>query len=104
MRKTQKTLIKLGIIIVICIISTLGLLIYLLNRNKLPEQGPGEKIPDSNTILEGEKIKELEGISSYFNLKYCIQNYYTAASNLKYSSARNASGITRTDGLVDNRG
>lgn len=96
MKKTNKILLGIGIVVVICIIIVLILLILSLNSQ--PDE-QSATLKDNNAIITGETVNEINGISEYFNLKNCIQAYYTAVSNLRYSISEDEVGL----GYAENR-
>lgn len=91
MKKINRVLIATGIVIVICIIIIIMILMKLTENKRLHSEDA--IIQDNDAIIKEETISELDGISEYFNLKYCIQLYYTAIANLKYSTSANEVGL-----------
>ena len=91
MKKINRVLLIALIIITICIIAIIIVLMKLSEHAVLHEK---DAIPqDNDAIIQDEQVSELDGISEYFNVKYCLQLYYTAISNLKYSVSENEVGL-----------
>jgi len=95
MKKINKVLLSIGIIVAICIIIVLIILLKVIESNKLHSEDA--IIQDNDAVIQDEVISELDGISEYFNLKNCIQLYYTAVANLRYSTSENEVGLGYTE-------
>lgn len=94
MKKTYSTLLKIGIVTIMCMIIVITLLIILfLNKETNPEDEQAATLKDNNAILKEETVSKLDGVSEYFNLKNCIQIYYSAIANLEYSTSANEVGL-----------
>lgn len=94
MKKTYSTLLKIGIVTIMCMIIVITLLIILfLNKEPNPEDEQAATLKDNNAILKEETVSKLDGVSEYFNLKNCIQIYYSAIANLEYSTSANEVGL-----------
>ena len=94
MKKINKVLLITGLIITICIIVIIIVLLRLQEND--PSESQAAVLHDNDAVIETEVVSELDGISEYFNLKNCIQLYYSAITNLRYSTSENEIGLATT--------